>query len=719
MQKYLRNQKDVERQIAEDDEIDLLELFGILAAKWPVLLAFVLVGTLLGVFVANYLRPSYSSDAMLQVDTNGSSLGLALGDMGALLDGASPSDAEIQLIRSRRVLDEVVEKERLAFSATPVALVPRLFHTEGRVEVGFLRLPQFDENGEWFLVASSDSALSDSVYRIVGPKGKTFLEGRVGDSYRIPVYSDTLAFCILSMFASPGEKFLLGALDSRDALDRLRKNLNVVEQGKKTGIIEMRINHRYADRAAQILNTIADTYVRQNVEARSEEATKTLKFLERQLPEVKAKLDSAEEILSLYRRREGSIDLNGEARSALEKRMELEKRQLELVQKREEVSRLFKEDHPSVVALKKQEAQVKREIAKLDEETKDLPYKQQEILRLQGDVEVNGSIYTNMLNNIQQLRVVQAGEVGNARIVDRARVEIKPVAPKKKIVLAVGFGGGFVLGACLVFLWRILFLRGIRSAREVESETGISVYAKIPEEKSARKRKEFSLVELVGDDVASEALRMLRTSLEFSMTDEMRVLLVSGCMPGCGKSFVSKNLAALFALNGKKVILVDLDFRASRLSPRGRKNGLSDYLLGRISLEEAVEHIEASKMDLLGAGSFVPSPCEMISSPAFAKLVSALRERYDLVILDSAPLLCVADAQMASRYADFALLVVRYARDSMDALRDSVGILDKAEMKNRAIVLNRVVSDGSSSYGYGYGAGYGYGKKYAARPQKF
>lgn len=713
MPKNLRNQKNVELQTAEDDEIDLLEILGILLAKWPVLLAFVVVGTLLGAFFANYIRPSYSSDALLQVDLNGSSLGIALGDMGALLDGASPSDAEIQLIRSRRVLDEVVERERLAFSAVPVAFLPRLLHTEGRVDVGFLRLPQFDENAKWFLVASTEPALSDSAFRIVGPNGKTFLEGRVGDSYRIPVLSDTLAVCILSMLASPGEKFLLGVQDSRNALDLLRKDLNVVEQGKKTGIIEMRISHRYADRAAHILNTVADTYVRQNVEARSEEATKTLKFLERQLPEVKAKLDSAEEILSLYRRREGSIDLNGEARSALEKRMELEKRHLELVQKREEVSRLFKEDHPSVVALKKQEAQVKREMAKLDDETKDLPYKQQEILRLQGNVEVNSSIYTNMLNNIQQLRVVQAGEVGNARIVDRARVEIRPVKPKKKIVLAIGFGGGLALGAGFVFLWRLLFHRGVRLSREVESETGVSVYAKIPEEKSVRTRKNFSLVELGGDDMACEALRTLRTSLEFSMSDEMRVLLVSGCSPASGKSFISKNLAALFALNGKKVVLVDLDFRAGKLSPRGRKNGLSDYLLGRISLEDAVERIEASGIDLLGAGSFVPSPSEMISSPAFGKLVLALRERYDLVILDSAPLLCVADAQMACRYADFALLVVRYGRDSMDALRDSVEILDKSDMKKRAIVINRVISDGSSSYGYGYGNGYGYGK-YAA-----
>ncbi len=700
----------------DDDEIDILELLGILLAKWPVLLAFVVAGTLCGAFVANYIRPSYASDALLQVDLNGSSLGIALGDMGALLDGASPSDAEIQLIQSRRVLDEVVSKERLSFSATPVAFLPRLLHTEGRVDVGLLHLPRFDERARFFLVASPDSALSDSVFQIVGSGGKVYLDGRVGDTYRIPLFDDTLAVCILSMQASPSEKFLLGESDARDALDRLRTDLEVAEQGKKTGVIQMRISHRYADRAAQILNSVADTYVRQNVEARSEEATKTLKFLEKQLPEVKAKLDSAEQILSLYRQKEGSIDLNGEARSALEKRMELEKRRLELVQKQQEAARLFKEDHPSVVALKRQESQIRKEMAKLGEETKDLPYKQQEILRLQGDVEVNSSIYTNMLNNIQQLRVVQAGEVGNARIVDRARVEINPVKPKKKVILLGGVAGGFVLGAALVFLFRLVFNRGVRSSREVEGQTGVSVYAKIPETKASKRQKEFSLVEANGDDLACEALRTLRTSLEFSLSDEKRIVLVSGCRIHSGKSFVAKNLSALFALSGKKTLLVDLDFRAGRLSPRGRERGLSDFLLKRISLDEAIDHLKGSNIDLLGAGSFVPSPSEMISSSAFESLLAEMRERYDLVILDSAPLLYVADAQIACRYADFALLVVQYGKDTMEDIQNSLSLFDKANMTNRAIVMNRVVADGTDSYGYKYGGGvYGGDKKFGKK----
>lgn len=698
-----------------DDEIDILEIVSILIAKWPILIAFVLVGMVAGFFVANYIRPAFSSDALLQVDQNGSSAGLALGDMGAMLDVASPADAEIQLIQSRRVLEVVVEAEHLSYDAIPVALLPRLLHQEGRVDVGYLRLPRtYDPKARWFLEASQDSSLADSSYQIVDPMGKVVLKGRVGDTYRIPLAGDTLAVLILNMMASPNEKFRLSESDPRQALDALRGRLTVAEQGKKTGIIRMEIQHRYADRAAKILNTIADTYVRQNVEARSKEATKTLEFLEEQLPAVKAKLDSSEQILSSYRQEEGSIDLNGEARSALEKRMDLERHLLELQQKYQETTRLFKEDHPTVLALKKQQQQVRREMVKLVDETKDLPAKQQEILRLQGDVNVNSAIYTNMMNNIQQLRVVQAGEVGNARVVDRARIELTPVKPRKKVILLGFIAGGFAAGAVLIFLLRVLSNRGIRSSSEVERETGVSVYARIPETRQSKNLKKFTLVEQNSDDLACEALRTLRTSLEFSMMDS-KVLLITGITQDAGKSFVAKNLSALFAMNGKKVLLVDVDFRASVLSHRGRKRGLSDYLLGKLPLEEALEHLNP-QMDLLGAGSFSSSPSEMISSKAFESLIDEMKSKYDLIVIDSAPVLAVADALIASRYSDFVLIVVRYGHDSMEALREGLGQFDKANVKHKAIVFNRCVYE--NGHGYGYGYGYGYGNKYGYGKKK-
>jgi len=691
----------------EGNEIDLLELFSVLLAKWLILCIFVLVGVALGLFAINYIRPAFHSDVLLQLDTQGNKSAMAMGDMGALMDVASPADAEIELIQSRMVLDSVVAKEHLAFNAVPVGLSRRLSHTEGRVDLGLLHIPVSLVEEKWFLRATSQNG-----YEVIAPNDLVALKGVVGDTYRKVFAGDSLTICVLSMYAAPGEKFRLYESDFGQASDGLKSKISVAEKGKKTSIIQIEIENRYADKAASILNSIAEAYVRQNVEMRSEEAAKTLEFLEKQIPLVKAKLDSSESALTAYRHREGTVDLTGEARSMLDKRVTLESQRLELAQKRQEAARLFKEDHPNVVALRDQEEQIQQEIDRVNTSAKGLPFTQQEVLRLQEDVDVNNSIYTTMLNNMQQLRVMQAGEIGNVRIVDRARIEVKPVKPKKAIIFAGFILGSFLLGSAFILLLRSLKSSGVRSSSEIERETGVSVYAKIPETK-IKCDTAFSLVEVDPEDLACEALRTLRTALEFSFLEESKgkVLLITGLTAGIGKSFVSKNLAALFAHREKKVLLIDADLRRGELSTRGRHKGLTDYFLGHIPLDEAIEHIDGANIDLIGTGRGVPSPSEMIASASFGNLISTVRTKYDLVIIDTPPILFVTDAQIACRYSDFALLLVRYAVHDMESVKEGLALLDQVNMTNRAIVLNRCVYEGGhGSYGYGYKYKYGYKK---------
>lgn len=700
------NEQTVATQIqsADDDEIDVFALFSLLLAKWPILLAFVVVGVVAGAFTVNYLRPVFHSDVLLQMDLQGNKAGMAIGDMGALFDEPSPAEAEIELIQSRMVLDSVVARVHLAYGATPVNLYRRLTHEEGRVDLGYLHLPATLAGQKWNL-----RALSADSYEVAAPGNGSVLKGKIGDTYRLPLAGDTLAIRVLSMYAAPGEVFRLSEVDPSLATDALKSRLSVEEVGKKTGIIRLGLNDRYADRAAAVLDAIADVYVRQNVEMKSKEATKTLLFLERELPSVKAKLDSSEAAYTAYRHKVGSIDLTGETNGILGKRVELESELLMLSQKEQDTDRLFKGDHPAVAVLKEQEAQIQRQLDSIGASVKGLPLIQQQMFRLQGDVDVNNTIYMEMLNNMQQLRVAQGGEIGNVRVVDRARTEINPVKPRKRIVFLAFVAGSFVLGAAFVFFLHVLRTRGVRSASEIEKATGVSVYARIPEVKMNRTAAAaFSLVEIAPDDTACAALRMLRTALEFSFLEEKRgkVLLVTGLSAGIGKSFVSRNLSALFALRQKKVLLIDADLRRGRLSSRGHHKGLSDYFLGQIALDEAIEHIEGANIDLIGTGRAVPSPSEIIASSAFGRLIASARERYDVVIVDTPPVLLMTDAQLACRVCDFALLLVRYGSDSMENINDALDLLDQVNMKSRAIVLNRCVHEpgayGSYNYRYSY-----------------
>ena len=435
----------------DDDEIDILEILVFLKSKWRFLMIFLILGVVAGGIASMWMRPAYSSDILLQVDVKGNKSVKALGEMGALLDASSPSEAEMQLLKSRMVLASVVEEERICFSATPLNKMDRLLHREGRMDLEYLKIPKSVSLAGMKIYAR---VLADtSSFEILDDDEKVILKGVVGETYRQPYADDSLIVCVRSIKATEGQVFQLSAIHPQIAVAGLLKSLNVAEEGKNSGIIRVKMTHKYSDRVAEILNSVANTYLKQNIEMRSAEAKKTLEFLEEQLPGVKAKLDSAEHKLTSYRHTKGTIDLSGETRVHLQKDVELQQKLLELEQKKQEALRLFQAEHPTIRTIEQQQAKLRGELAKQQKAAAKLPLTQQEVLSLQEEVEVNNRLYTNLLNNIQQLRVVQAGEVGNVRIVDRAYVPIKPSKPNRKLIF-LGVVFGFLLFGCALVLVR-------------------------------------------------------------------------------------------------------------------------------------------------------------------------------------------------------------------------------------------------------------------------
>ena len=191
------------------------------------------------------------------------------------------------------------------------------------------------------------------------------------------------------------------------------------------------------------------------------------------IPEVKKKLDSAEAELNDYRYRVGSVDINTETRIVLENQMRLQQQILSLQQKREETVRLFNDSQPMVKTMDRQIESIRAELSGMSFQAKKLPSKQQEILRLTSEVELDKLLYTNMLNNIQQLRLVAAGEMGSVRIVDYAERVTKPVKPKKKLILMVALFLGFCVSIVYVTI-RKKFRSGVKDSRVIERELGIS-----------------------------------------------------------------------------------------------------------------------------------------------------------------------------------------------------------------------------------------------------
>ena len=691
------------------DTITLMEALGILWKKKFVLILFMVVGTVVGVLLGNWIRPQYTSDALLQIDVKGNKTSKAMGEMGALLDVASPADAEIELIKSRMVLSSVVEDEHLCFNASPVGRMDRLLHKEGRMDLEYLYIPERARDGVWRAVVTGPGS-----YVVATPEGSALVEGIVGDMVKAPYAGDTLAIRVNFLRAQEGKVFVLSQTSPLSAVRALAKGLNVAEKGKKSGIIAVSYSHRFPDRAASILNSVANTYLRQNVEMRSAEAEKTLEFLEEQLPGVKSKLDSAEKVLADYRYKIGSVEMTGETQVHLQKEVDLQKQILQMEQERQRVTRLFKAEHPNVLTLNKQLDKLRKELAKLKVKAEKMPLTQQEVMRLQEEVQVNNALYTTMLNNIQQLRVVRAGEVGNVRVVDFAQVEIKPSKPKKFNILVCSVAASFMLGVLLIFLMRML-RNGVRSSLEIERETDVSVYAKIPQFKEGvtslgKGKRRKALVLISPDNPACEALRSLQTAIDFSVTEEKRVMMVTGLIPGVGKSFVSLNLASLYAMSGKKVLLVDADMRRG-VHHGNKKYGLADALCGKCNLQDAVATADVENLYIMGAGNASIAPTDMLRGGSFEQMLQLAKQHFDVVIVDTPPMDLVTDAELICGLVDFNLMVLHFGKHSMDSIKDAVNRLKRYSEKPCAFVMNHCEHEPGHYYGHYYGKYYSKKKK--------
>lgn len=688
------------------DAIALVDAISLLWRRRHLLLLFVLVGVGAGLFWGNWTRPQYSSDALLKLDIKGNKAGRAMGEMGMLLDMASPADAEIPVIKSRRVLSYVVDEEGLCFSAVPMGFMDRITHREGRMDISSMTLPLEDRAGWTAEIAG------ENVYEIFSPDGVKRARGEVGVELVAPYQGDTISFMVDKLKGEVGQRFALSVVSQLKAVRRLAGQLKVAEQGKQTGVIGISYSHRYPDRASSILNTVAKVYLRQNVEMRSAEAEKTLAFLQDQLPGIKAKLDSAEKKLADYRYQVGSVDMSGETQVHLKKEQELNMQILALEQKRQEATRLFKEEHPTVRTIMKQQNKLRAELSKLKSSAEKMPLTQQEILSLQEEVALNNAQYTSMLNNIQQLEVVKAGEVGTVRVVDYAVLDPEQKKPRKARILLCAVAASFMVGVLLVFLMRML-RTGVRNSLEIERETGVSVYARIPESKDRtlsekkllrkHRKDHIPLVATSPEDRASEALRSLFTAVEFSVNAEKPVIMVAGLCAGVGKSFVSGNLAALYANTGKKVVLVDADMRRGVIHST-RREGFAELLAGTCDLSSAVSETDVPNLYVIGAGKAMAAPTDLLHGEGLPKVLEAIKAQFDVVVLDTPPISLVADTELLIPHVDFALYVLHYGRHSMDQINESLAKAERLSEKPKAFVMNHCENEhgGYGNYGYYY-----------------
>jgi len=545
------------------------------------------------------------------------------------------------------------------------------------------------------------------------------LNGTVGEL----INEHGIAIKIDEINAPAGTSFDIYLVPRLKAITDLQKMLSVSDQGKNTGMLTLTVTGDDPSLIEKILDSISGNYLAQNIARQAAQDQKSLEFLNQQLPKVRAELDTAENKLNTYRRQNDSVDLSLEAKSVLDQIVNVDNQLNELTFRESEISQLYTKEHPTYKALLEKRKTLVDEKAKLNKRVSGMPETQQEILRLSRDVESGRAVYMQMLNRQQELSISKSSAIGNVRIIDNAITLPQPVKPKKVIIVLLGiiFGSMFSIGLVLL---RVLLRRGIESPEQLE-EIGINVYASIPvaeafSQKTLQKnnwlRKEkdeiqgFLAIENPAD-IAIEAIRGLRTSLHFAMMEARNnVLMISGASPNAGKTFVSTNLATIIAQTGKKVLLVDTDMRKGythKLFNVSNENGLSDFLSGKTEMGKVVKKVDAIGFDFISRGMAPPNPAELLMHRRFGELISWASQNYDIVVLDTPPILAVTDAAIIGHYAGTTLLVARFEENTVKELEVSFKRFEQSGVSVKGCILNGIVKKASSHYGYGYNH-YGY-----------
>jgi len=726
-------QQQIKAPVQETDEaIDLISYLDLfLEYRWLIACVAITV-TLLGCSYAFIARPIYEANILIQVEDSPNSSKNILGEMASMFEVKTAATAEMEILRSRMIVSNAVDKQRIYIGAKPAYFPligswiarrnkelsnPGLFGMGGyawgkeEIQVTAFDVPEVLIGQEFDLIAEGGGR-----YRLNYNKEDISLSGVVGSRLIENTDLGKIELMVTGLGANPGARFIVRRDNRLQVIKRLQRDLRIEEKGKQSGVIGVAWQDPDPVVARNVLNEIGNEYVRQNVERKSEEAEKSLIFLDKQLPELKQQLEKAENKLNQFRNKMGTIDLGEEAKLVLKQSIDTQTKLLELKQKRGELLTRQTEKHPDVVAIDKLIGEMDGEINAVAGKIKKLPLLEQDVLRLTRDVKVNTELYTALLNSAQQLRMVRAGKVGNVRMIDAAVLEDIPVKPKKIIVITIAVLFGVLLGVFVAFAKKHLFA-GINDAEEIEQALGLNVYATIPHSERQKeigqmlqaKEKHVALLgHIYPDDPAIESLRSFRTALQFSMLEAMNnIVLLTGPTPSLGKSFISANLASVLGAAGKKILLIDADLRRGYLHQYyglERQNGLSDIVAGAISVEKAIHKNIEENVDFIPTGNMSPNPSELLAHGRFGELLQSIASNYDYVLVDSPPALVVGDTISMAPHAGSVFLTVRSGISTIGEIKETLKRLSQAGIHVRGVLLNDIrVRPGHYGYGNKYG----------------
>ncbi len=739
---------------SDNDEIDLMALLLALLRGWKVILFFILLGLVLGILYSRYVNPTFRSDALIQIDEKSSGLP-ALGENISDLLGSENSKAqtEAELIRSRMILEPVVNQLhlRIQLADLDVSAIDKIINDRTHTQInapegvslktaeGQVQVSEFNVSQAYL---NQPFTLSRAGTGFVLTNGFDDFKGQLNQPQKFSGVDGQIHITVNDLPAD-GHAISITKQSLQATTDALNTSLSVLEKGKQTGIIELSMTGANQQQTSLILKDIILSYIGQNQSRGSEETTKTINFMETQIPILKKKLEDAEGVFNEFRKKYGTIDVATEAELLLKENSNIDVQLNELKLKKADLTTYYTEEHPLVIQIGEQLKVLNDRKQAIDNTIAGLPELQREFLKLSQDTEINREIYLTLLKNYQQLQIAKAGQSGFARIVDLPISTYKAIAPKKLLIITLAALLGAMLGTILVLIKNML-RNMVKDPERIEAKTGVPVIATIPRSPiltSLNKKKSSNrrlLAYADNNSISYEAIKSLRTNLMFGMPSEglgfqrAKVILITGESPGVGKSFISSNLTEVFTQLNKKTLIIDADMRLGQLHKvfnMDQANGLADYLsqsndqfkrfdnplididktsgLIDSDISEFIHSTGIENMDFMPRGENPRNPASLLANGRFDHLMTELNLHYDYIIIDSPPVLAASDAMILSQYADKVLMVARYDKSIEGQVVYAVNQMNKANIQVDGIILNDVQQGLLSKYSYHYSYAYG------------
>ncbi|WP_323122013.1 polysaccharide biosynthesis tyrosine autokinase [Burkholderia alba] len=700
----------------------------------------VAVATVLCVVYALVATPMYSADATVKVDfPNPNPLVATAPGAPGPVPSTLPTDAEIQIMQSRLVLAPV-----LAQYGLDQLVEPRRFPLLGALTEKFATrgdplwvpgLSSFAWGGETLAIAGLSvpaalvdrplalKVLDDGRYRLSDEHGRVLLEGEAGR----PASGGGVSLTVEQLAARPGNSFTVTRYSEERAMKRFMRNLKISESGKDTGVVGVRYENADPVLAQAVTNSVVNSYLAAHVAQRQEEASKTRAFIESELPTLRDNLTQAEANLSQYRASSNSMTATTEASSYLQASLDLDRQITALQVQRAAMASRFTDKAPEMQVLDRQIGLLQKQKGDFDSHFKQLPNAARRASDLTRSVKVAEDIYVAMVNKANELMVTQSGTLGNVHLIDTAVLPASPFKPNRLLIIGAGAVGGFV-AAVLFLFFRAQLQPAFDNPRVVERQLNAPVLGNVLYSERQAQLDRMQLVRLIEPERASdwevvgprqagqhfllaadgtgdlsiEELHRVRASLQFRMAQTSNnILAVMGATAETGKTFVAANLAALSAQAGQRVLLIDGDLRRGRLAAlfgQPLRPGLAEVLTGELDVRDAIRSVGIERLSVMAAGRYPANPSALLSTPVLRERLAELAKRYDIIVVDTPPVLAASDAHLIGAIAGSSVLVVRPNAQSAHEIAEAAQQLERTGACVVGVILNAIPRRRSERY---------------------